>query len=181
MATVRKKIDYRKKPNKPDWEESEFAKTIDGQIMVMLNKAVTNGHFIEAQVLSWSTIEQILLPRLIGWIAKALKVNLPKEIYKLNPWSINFIYLCISHDEDLYKQLEESRRKRNMMIHKLILLGDIKLINKFAGTCTKENILLQEAIVKRFKGEVLVPSINLYRNGWNSATEKISDMIKKKI
>lgn len=173
MIWPTKKLGEKKESVQPSWEESEFAKTIDGQIMVMLKKAIENGHFIEAQTLSWATIEQLLLPRLIGWVAKVLKINLPKEIYKLNAQNINFLYLCISHDEELYKKLEESRKQRNKVVHKLTSLGDIKSIHKLAKDCTKTNVLLQRAIMKRFNGAVLIPSINLYKNGWNDALNKV--------
>ena len=163
----------------PNWEESEFAKTIDGQIMTMLIKALKSDHFIEAQVLSWSSIEQLLLPRLIGWIEKELKLDLPKDVYKLNAQSVNFLYLCISHDHKLYEKLEECRKQRNKIVHKLTTLGDIKLINKLAKNCTSLNLLLQKEIMKRFSGEVLIPSINLYKNGWNDALNTAIDTIKK--
>ena len=45
---------------RPNWKESEFAKTTNGQIMKIVDRAVKNGHFIEPQVLSWTTKEQIL-------------------------------------------------------------------------------------------------------------------------
>src|SRR3989344_9610860 len=135
-----KKLDDEKEPVQPNWEESEFAKTIDGQIMAMLKKAVDNKYFIEAQTLSWSAIEQLLLPRLIAWIADVLKIDLPKKVYNLNAQSINFLYLCISHDEKLYKKLEIGRKQRNKIIHKLTSLGDTKSINKLARDCTKSNV-----------------------------------------
>lgn len=171
-----KKLGEVKDPIQPNWEESEFAKTIDGQIMVMLKKAIENKHFIEAQTLSWTTIEQLLLPRLIGWIAKMLKVNLPKDMFRLNAQNINLFYLAISHDENLYKKLEKSRKQRNKIVHKLVSLGDIKSINKLAKECTLIHIELQQEIMKRFDGQVFIPSINLYKNGWNDA---LGSVIKK--
>lgn len=163
----------------PKWEESEFAKTIDGQIMIMLKKAIKDKHLIEAQALSWSAIEELLLPRLIGLIARILKISLPKEIYKLNAQSTNFLYLCISHDEKLYKKLEKSRKQRNKIVHKLTSLGDIKSIIKLAKDCTKSSVLLQEEIIKRFNGDALIPSINLYKNGWNDALNSVIKKIRK--
>jgi len=174
-----KKMEAEKKPIQPDWRESEFAKTIDGQIMFMIEKALTDRHFIEAQTLSWSTIEQLLLPRLIAWISKILKIELPKEVYKINAQSINYLYLCISHDHELYHKLEECRKQRNKIIHKLTSLGNAESINQLAKNCTKTNILLQQEIMKRFDGKVLIPSINLYKNGWNDALVLVRDKIKK--
>ena len=167
-----------KKAVQPGWRESDFVKTIDGQIMIMLKKAVKHKHFIEAQALSWATIEQLLLPRLISWIAKVLKINLPNEIYKLNSQNINFLYLCISHDEALYKKLEEGRKQRNKIVHRLTLLGDTTSINNLAKNCTKTNMLIQQEIMKRFNGIVFIPSINLYKNGWNDALNSCIKIIK---
>ena len=178
MSKTKKEKLQKKGAIQPNWKESEFAKTMDGQIMIMLEKAVQNGHFIEAQALSWSAVEQLHLPRLIRWIAKELKLALPKEIYKLNAQSVNLVYFCISHDQKLYKRLEENRRQRNKIIHKLALQGDIESINKLAKECTKSHILLQQEIMKRFSGTVLIPAINLYRNGWNDALNTALDKIK---
>ena len=178
-TNLQTKIPEEKDSIQPNWEESEFAKTIDGQIMVMLKKAIDGKHFIEAQTLSWSTIEQILLPRLLGWIAKILKINLPKDVYRLNAQSVNFLYLCISHDEKLYKKLEEGRKKRNKIIHKLTSLGGTESINNLAKDCTKTNILLQQEIMKRFDGKVLIPSINLYKDGWEDCRAEILRSLDK--
>lgn len=181
MTYSTKKLGEEKEPVQPSWEETEFAKTIDGQIMAMLKRATKNKHFIEAHALSWTTIEQLLLPRLIGWIAKILKINLPKDIYKLNAQNINFLYLTISHDEALYKQLESNRKQRNKIVHKLVSLGDMKSINKLAKECTLAHLELQQEIMKRFNGQALIPSINLYRNGWNDALDSVIKNLKSEI
>lgn len=178
-ADLQTKKTNEKKAVLPNWEESEFAKTIDGQIMIMVKKAIEDGHFIEAQTLSWSTIEQLLLPRLIGWIAKELGLSLSNEVYKLNAQNVNFLYLCLSHDKELYENLEEGRKNRNKIVHKLTLLGDIKSIKKWAKDYTLSNVLLQKNIMKRFSGEVLIPSINLYKNGWNDALDQAVALINE--
>lgn len=167
-----------KEPLIPNWEESEFAKTIDGQVMLMVKSAIENNSFIEAQTLSWATIEQLLLPRLIGWIAKVHKLSLPDEVYKLNAQSINLLYLTFSHDIELFQKLEQARKKRNEIMHKLTRLGDVVSIKKVAKESTKINVLLQEDIMKRFNGEVPIPSINLYRNGWNAALDGVLEKLK---
>jgi hypothetical protein len=168
----------KEKPITPNWEESEFAKSIDGQVLLMVKGAITNGSFIEAQTLSWATIEQLLLPRLIGWIAKIHKLDLPDEVYKLNAQSINLLYLTFSHDIELFQKLEEARRKRNEIIHKLTTLGDVSSMKRVAKESTEINILLQEEIMKRFSGEVQISSINLYRNGWNDALNNVAKELK---
>lgn len=162
----------------PNWEESEFVKSIDGQVMVMVKKAILNDSFIEAQTLSWATIEQLLLPRLIGWIAKVHKLVLPDEVYKLNAQSINLLYLTFSHDVELFKKLEDARRKRNEIMHKLTTLGDVASIKKMAKESTRVNVLLQQEIMKRFDGKIQIPSINLYRNGWNDALDGVLKKLK---
>jgi len=165
----------------PNWEESEFAKTIDGQVMMMVKDAINNNSFIEAQTLSWAAVEQILLPRLIGWIAGKHKVNLPSEVYKLNAQSINLLYLTFSHDVELFNKLEQARKMRNKIIHELTKLGDILSIQGIAKESTLVNVTLQQEIMKRFSGEVQIPSINLYRNGWNDALGAITKELKQKI
>jgi len=163
----------------PDWKDSDFAKTTHGQIMILINEAVVGKHVIEAQALSWSVIEQILLPKLIGWIIKILKISLPKDIDKLNIKNINLLYFAISHDEQLYKKLEEGRKKRNKMVHTIATLVSIKVVKKFAKESLILNIALQEEIMKRFSGEVQIPSINLYKNGWNDCVRKSKENIEK--
>jgi hypothetical protein len=162
----------------PNWKESEFAKSIDGQMMLMVENAINNGSLIEAQALSWASIDQLLLPRLIGWIAKIHKLVLPNQVLKLNAQSMNLIYLTLSHDVKLFEKLEGARRKRNEIMHKLTTLGDASSIKKKAEESVKENILLQQEIMKRFSGKTPIPSINLYRNGWNDALGHLTETIK---
>lgn len=174
------KLGEKKESIRPSQEESRIAKDIDSQIIAMLKEAIVDCHFIEAQTLSWSAIEQLLLPRLIGWIAKEFGVSLSKETDRLNSQNLNLIYLCLSHDEELYKKLEICRRQRNKITHKLTSLGDINSVNKIAKSYTEANILLQQEIMKRFDGIVPIPSINLYRKGWNDALNSAIKVIRKK-
>lgn len=171
-------IEEKKLSVHPDCRESDFAKTIDGQIMIMTKNATDNKHFIEAQALSWSAITELLIPRLIGWIAKCLKVDLPQEIYKLNCQNLNLLYFCISHDKTLFLKLELARKQRNKIVHNLSQIGDIKQIQKTAARCTQSNLELQKEIIRRFDGTVLIPSINLYKDGWNDAVKKLNQNIK---
>jgi len=166
-------------PVKPNWRDSEFAKSIEGQVMIQIEKAIENKHFIEAEVLSWSTIEQILIPRLLKFIAGEFKMILPEGIYKLNSQSINYIYYCFSHDKKLYEKLEIGRGLRNQVIHKLFQENNIEKIKKIAKESTKASILIQEAIMERFSGKVLIPSLNLYRNGWNDCRMKTIEKLEK--
>jgi len=168
---------FSKEAQKPDWRESDFAKTIDGQIMLLLRDAIVDKHYIEAQSLSWSAIEEILLPRLIGWIAKIQKIKLPEEVDRMGAQNKNILYLCISYDELLFRKLEQARKKRNKITHQLTSLSSLEDINIKAKDATKDNVLLQQAIMKRFNGEVLIPSINQYKKGWNDALERL----KKKL
>lgn len=171
-----KKLVEEKSPVYPDWKESKFANTVDGRMMIMIEKASSDKHFIEAHVLSWSVIEELLLPRLIGWIAKNLKINLPDGIFRQNAKVINFLYLTISHDKQLYDLLEQARIQRNIITHRVTEQKDIKSINLIAIRSTRSNVIIMQEIEKRFQGEVLIPSINLYRNGWNDG---LGSVIKK--
>ncbi len=167
------------KPVKPSWEQSKFAKSIEGQGMLLIKKSVDNNHFIESQVLSWSLIEQILLPGLISFVAKNLKIKIPKNIYKVNIQNIIYFYYCLSHDKDLYENLEKGRKLRNKVVHKLYKEENKKAIMNIAKESTLYNMLVLEAIEKRSMGEVLIPSVNLYRNGWNNALKKAVEIIKE--
>ncbi len=142
----------------------------------MVKSAIENKSFIEAQTLSWATIEQLFLPKLIAWIAREHKVNLPKKVYELNAQNTNLIYLTFSHDIELFQKLEQARKDRNNIVHELAKMGNIDSIKKAAKESTKTNVLLQGEIMKRFSGEFPIPSINLYRNGWNNA---LSSVLKK--
>ena len=161
--------DNKKKPVIPDREESELAKTLEGQVLLMVQTALDKKAYIEAQTLSWATIEKILLPRLIGWIAKEHNLALPNEVYKLNSQSINLLYLTLSHDVELFEKLEEARKMRNTIIHELTKLVDMNTIKKKALESGQANVLLHAEIMKRFSGEVIIPSMNLYVKGWNDA------------
>ena len=148
--------------------------------MVLLAlEAIKGKHFIESHVVSWASIEQILLPKLIGFVSKQLKLELPKNIYKLGTQNINYIYLCISHDKSLYSSLEKGRILRNRIIHKLYKEKDLSAIKKLARESTTFNIDLQQEILGRLTGDVLIPSLNLYRDGWNDARKKIVVELEK--
>jgi len=53
-------------------------------------------------------------------------------------------------------------------------------INNLAKDSTITNILLRQEIMKRFDGKVLIPSINLYKNGWNDALNSVIKKLKSK-
>jgi hypothetical protein len=178
-------LEYKNKITKkevlqPDKVEADFAKTIDGQILNLIIKSIENNHYIEAQTLSWAALQELLLPRLIGWIADNLKLKLPKEIYKLGAQGLNFLYLTISHDEILYKKLEEARKLRNQVTHTLTSLKEAGELNKISKESTLLNITTQQEIMKRFQGKFPIPSINLYRNGWNDALDIVAKEIKRR-
>jgi hypothetical protein len=154
---------------RPGWRESEFAKTIDGQVMLLIDRAIKNKHYLEAQTLSWAIIEQLLLPRLFTFIGKTLKISIPQNIFKRTIENIILCYLFISHDEELYNMLNMGRKKRNQIFHKICEQKNIESINRFAKASLLLNLNIQKDIMKRFSGEFPIPSINLYRNGWNDA------------
>jgi hypothetical protein len=84
----------------------------------------------------------------------------------------------VHNDVKLFEKLEGARRKRNEIMHKLTTLGDASSIKKKAKESVQENILLQQEIMKRFSGKTPIPSINLYRNGWNDALGHLTETIK---
>lgn len=169
----------KKQPTIPGSEEQDFAKTIEGQSLEMMGEAMRDKHYLEAQVISWSLIEQVLLPRLIGWVSSTLKIKLPKDFSKQNAKSMNLIYLSISHDNELYTLLEKSRKQRNEITHRLMSLVKIKDINKLSKDCIQTNMQIHLDITYRFDGTTPIPSINLYKNGWNDCREETERRIRK--
>jgi len=173
------KSHHLKKSVLPSWKDSKFAKTIDGQAMVLLSQSIEDKHFIEAHTISWSIIEQLLLPRLITFVSKKLEIDLPKDILQSSQFNINRTYYFLSHDKKLFEKLESARIQRNKVIHELFKKGDIKSMQAVAKKSIEFNILLQKEIMRRFSGEALIPSINLYRNGWNDALLKVVAELKQ--
>ncbi len=170
-----RKIDYQV-PNKV---YLEFAKTLEGQIMLELKRSISDKHYIESVLLSWSTVEQLLVPKLLTYVATSLKVILPGDLDKLNAQTLNLVYYSFSHDKELYDRLEIGRKHRNDIVHKLYKQ---KTIDNIKGDCKKATryILaeIHKPIMDRFNGKVPIPSVNLYKNGWNDALDEVINDIK---
>src|ERR1035437_9014530 len=172
------KLTDKKEPVIPNWKETEFAKTFEGQIMLHLEKSVDDKHPIESLLISWSMIEQISLPRLIKFVADRLKIELPSDIQRLNLQTTNLVYYCLSHDKLLFNQLEKGRKYRNEIVHQMDKEDSISKIEKNAAEATIFILEILKEINDRFAGKTLIPSINLYRNGWNDALSNIVDRLK---
>jgi hypothetical protein len=164
----------------PSKGEIQFAKSLEGQMLKQLGKAVDDKHYIEAVLLAWSNIEQIRLPRLIKFVADQLKVELPNDIQKLNLQTTNLLYYTLSHDKDLYLKLEKGRWYRNRIIHKMYKENSLSEIEKLSKEATKYFLKeIELGIRDRYNGETKIPSINLYRDGWNDALSQAVKIIKK--
>lgn len=148
--------------------ELEFAKTLEGQVQKQINKAIQGGAVIEAAILSWATIEQIFIPRLVKFVARNLKLKLPEKIFEAKTSTLIEYYFCLSHDEILYNLLVEANKTRNRLIHRLYKEEDLKRINNLALRFTERNIRdLYKGFIDRFSGSVDIPSLKLYSQGWN--------------
>ncbi len=167
------------KPKLPTKEEVEFFETLEGKTIKYIKECLENKRSFEGYVYSWALIEQVLLVKLIKFIAKHLKIDVPGGVWKMNQMAINYFYYAISHDKELYDNLEMGRKKRNKITHELInqhssdlLKGDIKkaLLHDW-----KKIISL---IFDRLSGKETVPSLKLYSDGWNNAINRCVEIIK---
>lgn len=179
--TIKKRISLEKKsPPEPKLKEKKFIETLEGQVLKQIGKSLENRHFIEAYVLSWATIEQVLLPRLMKFIAERLRINLPKQIWNLNQYVFNQVYYCISHDKDLFNKLEKGRKLRNEVIHEMYTQDSLRSIQKKSLKALEyNNKKLILPIIDRLSGKKIIPSLTLYARGWNDAGKEVNSRIER--
>ena len=146
--------------------------------------AAFNKHdYLRAAILSWSCIEECFLPKLIQFIATQQKMELEKSIIeRASSHQLIHYYLMISYDKELYNLLEEGRRLRNNLIHKIYKTGSIKDLEKNAKICADYNLkTLSQPILDRFTGKTKIPSLSLYAKGWNDSNEDFRKILQKRI
>ena len=156
-------------------KEINFLETLEGQIQKKINQSVKNDDFIEAAILGWSTVEQVFLPRLINFITKNLKINIPSSVFQSKTAGpLIDLYFCLSHDDELYSLLKQGNEKRNKIIHKLYKEDNLEKINKLAKEWTRLTVVkTYDAFFERFDGRKRIPVLTLYPNGWNDCREQI--------
>jgi hypothetical protein len=170
----------KKEAKSPSKEEIKFSKTLEGKVCNHINDCLKKKNLFEAYMFSWALVEQVLLNKLINFIAKNLRVKIPSSLWRSNQLSINNFYLAISHDKDLYLYLEKGRKARNKIIHKLVKTHNI-------GTMRKEiliafdHVLMKiiDPIFARLSGKTPIPSLGLYAKGWNDCRQQMIKNVEK--
>ena len=170
----------KKENEKMNKTEIEFFKTLEWKILEQGHKAYKKKSYIETAVLSWSIIEEIYIPRIIGFIDKKLKIGIPSNIFESKTSGILIdIYFCISHDKQLYEILKKGNSLRNKLIHQVVKQKDLKQVNKLAKDVCKVSADIMMEFIERFDGKKSIPVLMMYANGWNDCREKTTKIIKK--
>lgn len=167
------------KPKLPSKEEIEFSLSLEGKTIKYITECLGNKKIFEGYIYSWALIEQVLLVKLIKFIAKHLKIDVPNGLWKMNQMAINYFYYAISHDKKLYDNLEIGRKNRNKITHDLINQHNSDLLKKEITKALKHDwIKIISLIFNRLSGKEIVPSLKLYSDGWNNALDRIIENLK---
>lgn len=168
------------KPEVPADREFKSYKDMETQILHESANALSKGNRIEGYLLSWASLEQFMLPRLMRFIAEKLGLDLPKNLNELPTYQIIQIYYFLSHDKALYLELEKGRKTRNNLSHRMYAEQDWPSVHKKFRYAIKTNVLtLFKMFEARFHGKVAIPSLTIYSRGWNDAISKTVEIIKK--
>lgn len=159
---------------KPDRKDNKIYNDLEIELLLQLSKSISGKRFMEAYFLSWTIIEQFMLPKLIQFTAHNLSVVIPKGTERKNINQVISLYYFLSHDHKLYLALEKARKKRNDYVHKIYNQDNWSAIKNGYKTSLKGEIReVLQLFSSRFKGETKIPSLSLYSKGWNDCREKI--------
>lgn len=179
---IKKDFSREKEIPVPDKKEKDDFKDLEIEILKQIVKSIKGHRQMEAYFLAWTTIEQFMLPRLIRFVAKNLKITLPKDFSDLPVSHLIKNYYFLSHDQELYLELEKARKNRNVLVHEIYEKEDWKSIKIEYKKCLKEDIgPLFELFKNRFNGVTRIPVLTLYTNGWNDGLDKVKNHILKKM
>jgi len=179
-----KKITFlrRKTPPVPSDKERRLFVDLEIQILDQIGKAVKGHRPIEAYLLAWSIIEQFMLPRLTRFIAHKLKIVIPKGALEANCVHLIKYYYFMSHDQELFLELEKGRKNRNNLTHKLYEKESWSDIKKdFKKSLKKDIIKIFSLFQNRFNGKTSIPVLILYTRGWNDGLQKAQGILKKEL
>lgn len=160
-------------PVKPDSKERKETEGMANQLLKQCLKATRSHHYYEAYMLGWTSIEQFLLPDLLGFVSKKLKIDLPKDLPELPISHVIRLYYFISHDLELFRELERSRKIRNKLVHNLYKQQEWNHVKLSIKTDLKEMAILFGLFQDRFSGKTPIPALQIYRKGWNEALEQL--------
>ena len=167
---------------KPDLKKRKEIEGMTTQLLQQCLKATKGRRYYEAYMLGWTSVEQFLLPDLLGFVSKKLKVNLPKNLPELPVSHVIRLYYFISHDKELFQELERSRKTRNKLIHNLYKQQDWSRVKLSLKTSLKKELgTLFELFQNRFSGKTPIPALQIYRKGWNEALEQLKEKLLGKI
>ncbi len=99
-----------KKIKKPSKEQIEFIQKLEMDTLKRAVNSIDKSNMMEGYFYLWSLIEQVLLPRLIIFVANNLKISIPKFIFNSNQVVVQSFYLALSHDTKLYQLLDIRKR-----------------------------------------------------------------------
>lgn len=162
----------------PDKKEKENFKDLEIEILNQVAKSIKGHRMMEAYFLAWTTIEQFMLPRLIRFTARNLKIILPKDFSSMQINHLIKNYYFLSHDHALFLELEKARKNRNKLVHEIYEQEDWKSIKAEYKKCFVKDIKpLFRLFQDRFTGKTVIPSLTLYSTGWNDALERVKEII----
>lgn len=108
----------KKSAPRPSKAEQSKAKHFEFELLDTAIAAYKDKDYLKAAMMSWSFIEEFLLPTYIEFTAKRQKIGFNKRIIE-NSSVVHLIryYYLVTYDEELYMLLEEARKRRNSFIH----------------------------------------------------------------
>jgi len=140
------------------------------------------GDNLEAFLLSWGLIEQVIIPSLIRLIAIRLELKTFPKIEYLKSSQLIMSYFLISQDFSMYESLKKGNTLRNQIIHEIASTNLSELDNKLKEARVFIVADVMSPLLDRLSGRVVVPVLTLYSKGWNDAVDaqrKRIDEIRK--
>lgn len=165
-----------KREEKPPLDKNQIL--LAGEIIKIANVKSKNKEYLSSFLLMSQVLENILLPHLITYLILRLGVKQNFISDETKPYALNRIYLALSHDNDLFKLLENHRTKRNQLIHKITQFKDLKKINKEAKEHLKICKHVSVEVLLRLKGTKEIPVLTLYSKGWEDFRKEVIKIIK---
>ena len=143
-------------------------------------KARKAGFSLHALMLASATIEENMLPHLIDMVLDHMKLSDKKNIISSDSFTVkNALYFALTQDIDLYSKLEQFRKIRNRVTHKIFTYQGMSKIGDEADKAHKCFVIIVQKIVDRLTGKVPVPVLTYYPKGWNDALKKAVEIIQK--
>jgi hypothetical protein len=164
----------------PSEKQKKFSTDLMMKVIEHVVKEFKSKNWLSAYLVSWALIEEVMFVELLQYVAKHLKINIPKALWDKNQETKNMFYYAITHDEEMYKLLEAGRKERNHVVHELIDTLEAGSMDK---KLKKDILYNMENIIKplyqRMCGEIQIPSLTLYVKGWNDALSKTVEALRK--